>query len=58
MSLSTLLLAIFLILLGLSWLAILAVSAKLLGIIALVDGIAWLVESYRPIVLFDRNRRA
>lgn len=54
MTLSTLLLAIFLILYGLSLLAIIAVSSKLLGIIALVDGIAFLVESYRPITIYKR----
>lgn len=55
MSLSTLLLAVFLILFGLNDLAILAVSAKVLGILALVDGIAFLVEGYHPIPLYKRQ---
>lgn len=55
MSLSALLLAIFLILYGLNALAIFAISSKLLGVIALIDGIAFLVESYHPVTLFNRK---
>lgn len=55
MSLSTLLLAVFLILYGLSALAIISISGKLLGIIALIDGIAFLVETYHPIPIYKRQ---
>lgn len=55
MSLSLLLLGIYLILTGLVGLAIVDINAKLLAIIALVDGILFFVEAYKPIKLFRRD---
>ncbi len=49
MSLSSLLLAVWLILLGITWLAWVAISAKFLGIWAFVTGIVFLVEAVRPL---------
>lgn len=51
MSLSTLLLAIWLILVGITWLAWVSISIKLLGIWAFVTGIIFLVEAIRPITV-------
>ena len=55
MSLSSLLLAAFLILTGLSLLGIVAVSNTVLGVLALVAGILFLVEGYHPITVWHRN---
>jgi uncharacterized membrane protein HdeD (DUF308 family) len=54
MSLSTLLLAVFLILLGITWLGWVAISTTFLGVWALVTGIVWLLEAYHPIPLWTR----
>lgn len=54
MSLSQLLLAVWLILVGLVWLGWVTVSSKLLGGLALVTGILWLVEGYHPITVYRR----
>lgn len=54
MGLSALLLAIWLILVGLSWAAVVAISIKFLGFWALVTGILWLVEGYHPITIYKR----
>lgn len=51
MSLSSLLLGAFLIVLGANWLTWIAVSVKFLGLFAVVTGIVILVEQYRPIKL-------
>lgn len=55
MSLSTLLLAVFLILFAISMLGWVAVSATVLGVVALVDGILFLVEAAHPIVVYKRG---
>jgi hypothetical protein len=55
MSLSTLFLAAFLILTGLSLLAIVAISNTVLGIVALIAGILFLIEGYHPITVFHRQ---
>lgn len=54
MSLSQLLLGIWLILVGLTWAAILSISIKFLGYFAIVTGIVWLVEGYHPITVYRR----
>jgi hypothetical protein len=54
MSLSGLLLAVWLILVGLSWAGIVAVSTVFLGFWALVTGILLLLEAYHPIPLVKR----
>jgi hypothetical protein len=51
MSFSTFLLAIWLILLGITWLAWVAISTKFLGAWAAITGIVFLVEAVRPISL-------
>lgn len=51
MALSTLLLAVWLILLGLTWAAVLSLSTTFLGWFAVVTGVVFLVEGYRPLVL-------
>jgi hypothetical protein len=56
MSLSTLLLAAYFILVGLSLLGILAVSNTVLGIIALVVGIIILVDGLHPVTIWHRNQ--
>lgn len=54
MSLSQLLLAVWLILVGLSWMAWVTISIKFLGIWAFVTGIVWLVEAYYPVTIYKR----
>lgn len=51
MSLSTLLLGVWLILVGIDWMGWVALSATFLGIWAFVTGIVVLIEAYRPISL-------
>jgi uncharacterized membrane protein len=51
MSLGSLLLGVWLILVGISWAAIVAIDIKFLGFWALVTGIVWLVEGVHPIVI-------
>lgn len=51
MSLSTLLLAIWLILVGLSWTAAITISSKFLGIWAIVTGAVFLIEQVQPLNL-------
>lgn len=56
MSAGTLLLAIFLILYGLSTLGVLAVSGFILGLVALLAGILLLVEGlYHPLTIYNRR---
>lgn len=55
MSLSTLLLGVFLILLAITWLAWVTISVKFLGIWALVTGIVILLEAYHPITVYKRQ---
>lgn len=54
MSLSTLFLAAFLILFAISALGWVAVSATVLGVVALIAGILILVESAHPITIWNR----
>lgn len=56
MSLSTLLLGLYFILVGLSLLSIVAVSNTVLGVIALIVGILILVSAVHPINLSRPNR--
>jgi hypothetical protein len=58
MSLSSLLLAIWLILVGLAWLGWVTISTRFLGGWALVTGIVWLLESWHPITLPVRRNAA
>jgi uncharacterized membrane protein HdeD (DUF308 family) len=51
MALSTLFLAAFLILFGINALGWVAISATLLGAVALIAGILILVEAYHPITI-------
>lgn len=56
MSLGSLLLAVFLILVGISWLGWVTISLTFLGVWAFVTGIVLLLESYHPIEIWRRNR--
>lgn len=58
MSLSSLLLGVWLVLVGLSWAAIVSIDIKFLGIWALVTGIVVLVEQVHPITLARPTRAA
>lgn len=49
MSVARLLLAVWLILVGVSWLAWVAIDSKLLGLLAFITGILWLIEGYYPL---------
>lgn len=49
MSISNLLLAIWLILVGVTWLTWVNIDIKFLGLLGFVTGILLLVESYHPI---------
>lgn len=55
MSLSTLLLAVFLILWGVSTLGWIAVSSFILGILAFAAGVLLLIEAAHPITVYRRN---
>lgn len=55
MSLSTILLGVFLILLGISWLGWVAISITFLGIWAFVTGIVILVDGFSPITVWKRQ---
>lgn len=54
MSLSHLLLGVWLILVGLNWAGIVAIGSLFLGVWALVTGILWLLESAHPITIWRR----
>lgn len=54
MSLSHVLTAIWFILVGITWLGWITISATFLGGFALVVGIVWLVEGYRPLTVWRR----
>jgi hypothetical protein len=54
MNLSSLLLAVWLILLGGSWVAWWSISLKFLGFWALITGVVWLVEGVHPITVWRR----
>lgn len=54
MTLSSLLLGIWLILVGTVWLTWLTIDSRFLGLWAFVTGIIWLVESVHPIVVYKR----
>lgn len=54
MTLSTLLLAVFLILFGISNLGWVAVSAFALGLVAFITGIIFLVEAFTPLTVWKR----
>jgi uncharacterized membrane protein HdeD (DUF308 family) len=58
MSLTTLALAVFLILYGISALGWVAVSATVIGVVALVAGILILVDGYHPVTVFRRGPQA
>lgn len=49
MSLASLLLGIWLILVGVDWLAWVAISTKFLGLLAFITGLLWLISAYHPI---------
>lgn len=54
MSLGSLLLAVWLILVGLSWSALVVINNKFLGVWALVTGIVWFAEAYHPVTVWHR----
>jgi len=54
MSLGQLLLGIWLILLGITWLGWVTISTQFLGGLAAVTGLIWLVEGVHPLVLYRR----
>lgn len=49
MSVASLLLAIWLILVGATWLTWLSIDPKALGLLAFITGIVWIVDSVHPI---------
>lgn len=51
MSLGSLLLGIWLILVGVTWLSWVAIDAKFLGLLGFITGLVVLIESYRPITV-------
>lgn len=51
MSLSSILLAIWLLMVGATWLAWVSIDIRFLGLWAFVTGIVWLIESFRPITI-------
>lgn len=55
MSLSNLLLGVWLILVGITWVTWVLVDVKFLGLWAFVTGIVILVESVHPIVVYKRQ---
>lgn len=55
MSLQPFVLALFLILLGISWLGWVAISTTVLGVLALVAGILILVDGYHPVTVWRRG---
>lgn len=55
MSLSNLLMGLFFVLYGLQQLGIIAVSATVMGVIALIVGILILISAFHPITVFDRR---
>lgn len=58
MGLSTLLAAIWFILVGITWLGWVTISSQFLGGFALVVGIVWLVEGWHPITVWKRAPQA
>jgi hypothetical protein len=54
MSLASVLLGIWLILVGLAWAAIISIPNVFLGFWALITGVLWLLEAYHPITVFKR----
>lgn len=54
MNLSTLLLGVWLILVGVSWLAWVTVDVKLLGLLGFITGIVVLVEGVHPLTVWKR----
>lgn len=58
MGLASLLLGIWLILVGLSWAALVVIDSKFLGFWALITGILWLVEQWHPVVIPVRRNPA
>lgn len=54
MSLTTLVLGVFLILLGMTWIGWIALSPLVLGIVALIAGILVLADGYRPVTIWRR----
>lgn len=51
MSISSLLLAVWLILVGVTWLTWVSIDIKFLGLVGFITGILLLVESYHPITI-------
>jgi hypothetical protein len=54
MNLSTLLTAVFFILLGITWMGWVAISTTFLGMFAFVTGLVWLLESAHPVMVWRR----
>lgn len=51
MSIGSLFLAVWLILVGVSWLAWITVDVKFLGLLGFITGILFLVDSFHPIII-------
>lgn len=49
MSIASLLLAIWLILVGATWLTWLSIDSKALGLLAFITGVVWLIDGFRPL---------
>lgn len=55
MNISTLLLAIWLILVGATWLTWISIDLKFLGLLGFIVGIVILVDSFHPLVVNRHN---
>jgi hypothetical protein len=54
MSLSSLLLGVWLILVGIAWLGWVVINIKFLGLWAFITGILIIVEGYHPLIIWKR----
>ena len=54
MSLSSLFLAVWLLLVGGTWADVYPISGKFLGLWAIITGIIWLIEGVHPITVWKR----
>lgn len=54
MSLGQLLLGLWLLLVGITWMTWVSISTQFLGGLAAVTGLIWLVESVHPITIYRR----
>lgn len=55
MSLGHLLLGLWFILVGITWLTWVTISSQFLGGLAAITGLIWLLESYHPVTIWKRS---